>query len=365
MKRLLCLVSCMNTGGAETFLMKIYRKLDRTQYQMDFGVFSDKEGFYDEEIRSMGGKIHHLVPKTKNFSLYKKRLYDLVSSEKYEYVLRITSNAAGFYDLKIAKEAGAGVCIARSSNSSDGDSWKVKVINFVSRILYQKYVDVKIAPSDLAAAYTFGKREVDKGEVHFLKNGLDLDIYRFSQSGRDRIRKEFKLESKFVVGHIGRFSHQKNHSYLIDVFYELKKKKNNVILLLVGDGELKTQIKNKVNKLGLSDSVIFAGIRKDIPDLLSAMDVLLFPSFYEGMPNVLIEAQATGLLCLASDRITHQVKISPLISFLDINLYDDWVKRAVEIRMKSNREDAVKYLLNAGYDIDSIVQKFEKYVFGS
>lgn len=365
MKRVLCLVSCMNTGGAETFLMKIYRKLDRTKYQMDFGVYSDQEGFYDEEIRSMGGKVHHLIPKTKNFSLYKKSLYDLVSKEKYEYVFRITSNAAGFYDLKIAKEAGARVCIARSSNSSDGGSWRAKIINSLSRILYQKYVDVNIAPSDLAAEYTFGKKAVAKGEVNFLNNGLDLDVYRFSQTGRDRVRKEFNIEGKFVVGHIGRFSHQKNHNFLIDIFTEIRKKNSDAVLLLVGDGELKGQIQNKVNQLGLDDSVIFAGIRKDVPALLSAMDVFVFPSFYEGMPNTVIEAQATGLPCVISDAITKEAKVTDIIYYESLNKgVSQWVKQ-ISLHSISNkdREGYAYILLNAGYDIEFVLDKFINTIF--
>ena len=363
-KRVLCLVSIMNTGGAETFLMKIYRKLDRTKYQMDFGVYSDQEGFYDEEIRSMGGKVHHLIPKTKNFSLYKKSLYDLVSKEKYEYVLRITSNAAGFYDLKIAKEAGARVCIARSSNSSDGGSWRAKVVNFLSRVLYQKYVDVKIAPSDLAAEYTFGKKAVAKGEVHFLNNGLDLDVYRFSQTGRDRVRKEFNIEGKFVVGHIGRFSHQKNHNFLIDIFAEIRKKNSDAVLLLVGDGELKGQIQNKVNQLGLDDSVIFAGIRKDIPALLSAMDVFVFPSFYEGMPNTVIEAQATGLPCVISNNITKVVNMGAFVCFLNLNKrVSYWVDNILVISAKHDRTESYKYLIKLGYNIDDVIKNFLKLIF--
>lgn len=363
-KRVLCLVSIMNTGGAETFLMKIYRKLDRRKYQMDFGVYSDQEGFYDEEIRSMGGKVHHLIPKTKNFNLYKKSLYDLVSKERYEYVLRITSNAGGFYDLKVAKEAGARVCIARSSNSSDGGSWRAKIINFLSCIMYQKYVDVKIAPSDLAAKYTFCKEAIDEGEVYFLNNGFDLDVYSFSQSGRDRIRKEFNLKDRFVIGHIGRFSHQKNHEFLVDVFYELKKKKSDTVLLLVGDGELKNQIKNKVIRLGLSDSVIFVGIRKDIPNLLSAMDLFVFPSFYEGMPNTVIEAQATGLPCVISDSISREANITGLVQYISLSKSSDLWADEVLKAISTTRLCTKQSFINSGYDIESVTQKFVHLVFG-
>ena len=365
-KRLLCLVSCMNTGGAETFLMKLYRKIDRTKYQMDFGVFTEEDGFYDNEIKSLGGKIHHIVPKTKNFSLYKKGLYDLVKREQYKYVMRITSNAAGFYDLKIAKEAGAKVCIARSSNSSDGESFQVKLINTISRCLYVKYVDVKIAPSDLAAEYTFGKSATAGGEVYYLKNGLDLSIYRFSEEKRKGIQEELNLKEKFVVGHIGRFSKQKNHEFLLDIFHALKKKRQNAVLLLVGNGELKKNIEDRAKALGIADSIIFAGIRSDVPDLLSAMDVFVFPSFYEGMPNTVIEAQATGLPCVIADTITREAGVTECVRFKSLHdSAESWADKTLSLfdKDKADRSFYSDKMKNAGYDIDSCVKQFVKLTF--
>ena len=365
-KRLLCLVSCMNTGGAETFLMKLYRKIDRTKYQMDFGVFTEEESFYDKEIKSLGGNIYHLAPKTKNFFLYKKGLYDLVRSEQYKYVLRITSNAAGFYDLKIAKEAGAKVCIARSSNSSDGESFKVKLINSISRFLYVKYVDVKVAPSDLAAEYTFGKSATTKGEVYYLNNGLDLDVYCFSEERRIRIRKEFDLQHKFIVGHVGRFSRQKNHEFLLDIFHALKKKRQNAVLLLVGNGELKKNIEDRAKALGIADSIIFAGIRSDVPDLLSAMDIFVFPSFYEGMPNTVIEAQATGLPCVIADTITREAGVTDCVRFKSLHdSAESWADKTLSLfdKDKADRSFYSDKMKNAGYDIDSCVKQFVKLTF--
>lgn len=365
-RRLLCLVSCMNAGGAETFLMKLYRKIDCTKYQMDFGVFTEADGFYDDEIKSLGGKIHHLVPKTKNFSLYKKCLYDLVKREQYKYVMRITSNAAGFYDLKIAKEAGAKVCIARSSNSSDGESFMVKLINLISRFMYQKYVDVKIAPSDLAAEYTFGKNATANCEVHYLNNGLDLSIYHFSKEKRRIVREEFNLQDKFVVGHIGRFSKQKNHEFLLDIFHALKKKRQNAVLLLVGNGELKKNIEDRAKALGIADSIIFAGIRSDVPDLLSAMDIFLFPSFYEGMPNTVIEAQATGLPCLIADTITKEAGVTDCVYYKSLNdSAEAWADKTLSLfdKDKADRSFYSDKMKNAGYDIGSCVKQFVKLTF--
>ena len=177
------------------------------------------------------------------------------------------------------------------------------------------------------------------------------------------MRKDFNIEGKFVVGHIGRFSYQKNHNFLIDIFAEIRKKNSDAVLLLVGDGELKGQIQNKVNQLGLDNSVIFAGIRKDIPALLSAMDVYVFPSFYEGMPNTVIEAQATGLPCVISDRITKEAGITSLVQYMPIDKIESWLSAVCNVRVNNtNRLLFVKKLKDSGYDINNIVIKFIKYV---
>ena len=166
----------MNAGGAETFLMKIYRQLDKTKYQMDFCINVPNKCFYEDEIISLGGKIYRIPSKSESFQLYKKKLFEVVNSNGYKYVLRIASNGASFIDLKIAKKAGASVCAVRSSNSSDGKGLKVKIAHRLGRVLYGKYVDVRIAPSDLAAIYTFGERAYKNGEVNILHNALDLDL---------------------------------------------------------------------------------------------------------------------------------------------------------------------------------------------
>ena len=205
----------MNSGGAETFLMKIYRKLDRSKYQMDFCLNVQEECLYNKEIKELGGRIFCIPSKSENIKEFKKQLAALVKNENYEYVLRITSNAAGFMDLKVAKKAGAKICSARSSNSSDGDSLSTKMVHRLGRVLYGKYVDVKFAPSKLAAEYTFGKKAVKKKEVFSLNNAVDLDIYKLYPEERKCIRQELGVENKIVVGHIGRFMAQKTTAFCL------------------------------------------------------------------------------------------------------------------------------------------------------
>lgn len=355
----------MNSGGAETFLMKIYRNIDRTKYQMDFCVNVFEKSFYDDEIESMGGKIYHIPPKSSDIVEYRKQLANVVKDGQYRSVFRITSSAAGFLDLKIAKKAGAEKCCARSSNSSDGGSLKSLIAHWLGRLLYEKYVDVKIAPSDLAARYTFGQKTYDRGEVNILHNAVDLSVYKYSLEERQKIRNELKiLADAILVGHIGRFDAQKNHEFLLHVFAQIIELHSDARLLLVGRGPLEDDIRALIGELGLTDRVIFAGVRCDVPKLLSAMDVLVFPSLYEGMPNVVIEAQASGLPCVISDTITREADITGLVEYHSLSEQTDVWARAAISKAGVVRTDRTEQFLAAKYDIQSVADEFIKLTMG-
>lgn len=364
MKRLLCIISGMNAGGAETFLMKVFRTIDRMEYQLDFAVNIEKEGFYDKEIYALGGKIYHFPAKSAFFWGYVKGLKKIIHDNHYDYVLRITSNAMGFLDLAIAKKAGAKKCIARSSNSSDGASLKVKISHWLGSILFKRFVDVKIAPSSEAAIYTFGKRDYEKGLVNILPNGLDLKYFCYTEIGRESIRREFNIkDSQKVIGHVGRFSTQKNHSFLLHIFEEYHKKEPNSVLMLIGEGGLKTEIQRKVNEMKLDECVIFAGIRVDMPSFYSAMDVFVFPSLYEGMPNAVIEAQSCGLPCIVSDVVTKEANISNNVQYVSLECdVRNWVNKITDC-IDNGRLYSIDALRNNGYDIQSAVKRFEMIVF--
>lgn len=364
MKRLLCILSGMNAGGAETFLMKVYRNLDRTEYQLDFCINFMEKCFYEDEITSMGGRIFRIPSKSESLKEFKRQLTRIVRDEKYDRVIRITSSAMGFMDLKIAKKAGAKVCLARSSNASDGGSLKSRLVHILGRILYQKYVDRAIAPSDLAAAYTFGKKAYRQGRVSILHNAVDLNVFRFSEEKRAQIRSELSIgESKTVIGHVGRFMEQKNHAFLADIFKCIHESNPETVLLLVGDGPLREVFHKKICELSLENSVIYAGIRSDVPALLSAMDVFVFPSFYEGMPNTVIEAQATGLPCIISDTITREANITGLVDYIPLShSASEWASAAID-RLDLPRMDTQNIFYEKRYDIGSVAEDFIELVW--
>lgn len=324
MKRMLCIVGGMNAGGAETFLMKVYRALDKSQYQMDFAVAIEDKGFYDDEILAMGGKIYHIIPKTKGFLKNFMDIRRIVKENNYKSVLRTSQHSLSALELLAARLGGAKKTIFRSSNSDTTTGNRLdQLLHRICMFMPRYFANIRIAPSTEAAEFMFGKNCIKKGVAQIVHNGIDFDYYKYDENARNVIRREFGIENCFVIGHVGRFNKQKNHNFLIDVFFELQKKRDDARLLLVGKGELEAEIRKKCESLDIIDKVIFTGVRSDLPSLYSAMDVFLFPSLYEGMPNALIEAQACGLPCIVSDTVTKEaiVGLNSKIQTLDVNLW--------------------------------------------
>jgi glycosyltransferase involved in cell wall biosynthesis len=365
-KRLLCILSSMDAGGAETFLMKVYRAFDKQKYQMDFCVSnSGAEGFYDKEILSMGGKIHRSVTKTKKPIRSFISIMNIVKKNKYDRVLRVSQHSLSSLDLLAAKLGGARRLIYRSSNSNIAGGKINRLLHWLFKWLPKFVPTIKMAPSTEAAEFVFGKRDVRKGKVVIFKNAIALDHFLFNQSIRTQTRKEFKIQNKLVLGHIGRFSYQKNHKFLIDIFNEVCKIHPDAVLMLVGKGELEEDIKRQIKNYGLIDKVIFTGIRSDVANLLMAMDLFVFPSFFEGMPNVVIEAQATGLPCLISNQITREANITGLVNYLSITEHPKlWAEKIIILSKNVNRNiDYSQQFQKNGYDINLEIEKFIKLIF--
>lgn len=363
MKRLLCITANMNAGGAETFLMKIYRNIDKSKYQMDFVVSYSGKNFYEDEIKKMGGKIFYVPPKSKNFIKSFFGIKKIVKDNNYIYVIRVNEHSLSTIDLLAARFGGAKKIIMRSSNANSGSSFKV-FLHKIFRPLAIVVPNIKIAPSTEAAKYTFGKKQVEKQKVIILKNGLDIEQFTFDSEVRNKIRDDLKLNDKFVVGHIGRFNEQKNHLKLIEIFNELHKKNSKSILVLVGKGTLEEQIKSKVKQFGLEHCVLFLGEKSNVSQLLFAFDVLVFPSIYEGMPNVIIESQTTGLKCIVSDSITKEANVNGLVEFLSLSApIEEWCNEILK-NNSINRTKSASQMKDCGYDIIDVTRKFEKIIFG-
>ena len=361
MKRLLCIISSLNAGGAETFLMKVFRLLPPEEYCLDF-IVSEENGCYSQEVLDRGGRIFFVSPRTKNLLGACRDIASIVKKYKYTHVLKLGSCSTSVIDLLAAKAGGAQYLALRSCNALTNLSWKQKIWHISLRHVVNRVTSIKLAPSMLAAEFTFGKGQAHKN-VHLIHNAVDLSVYHFDSAGRDCIRKEFSLGDRLVVGHVGRFNKQKNHRFLLKVFRRILDNNENAALLLVGGGELQEEIREQADGLGILQNVFFTGVRFDIPQVLSAMDVFVFPSFYEGMPNTVIEAQATGLPCVIADTITQEADITGLVKYLPLNATPEmWAKTALDAveRKHGNTKQA---FVERGYDMEQVAREFISVIF--
>ncbi|KAF1086092.1 putative glycosyltransferase EpsF [Sporotomaculum syntrophicum] len=357
MKRVLIISNTMDAGGAETFLMKVYRYIDRNVLQFDFLVNRPGRNFYEDEIFALGGRMYRGFSKSRYPVKSFNRIRRLVKFGCYDAVLLVAVHPVAWLDLLAARMGGAKIRLVRSTNSSSGGGSVANLLAVLSRPLVRTLATGMLAPSDQAAGWLFGDKAVKEGRVTIITNGLPLEQYRFDPDIRARVRDELGCKDAFVVGHIGRFNKQKNHSYLIEVFAQLVSRCEKACLMLVGTGELEGSIQELVRKKGLAERVLFLGVRSDVPRLLMAMDELILPSLYEGMPNVVVEAQATGLPCLISDTITKEVVLTDLVQRLPLAENKSiWVKESLALGVH-DRGCYTRILEVKGYHIQKTAEQ--------
>lgn len=367
MKRALYIVTSMDAGGAETVFMKYYRALDRSRYQLDFCVSSDKPGFYDNEIRRLGGRIVHTVKKTEGGPVASfKRLAQIAREGGYCSAVRSSQHSLSALDLLAMRAGGVRRTVFRSSNTGTvSNSGREAALHRVFRPLIKFAATAYTAPSTEAGIYMFGKSGVKSGRFSILHNAVDLAEFAYRAEARSSIRVELGIpEDAFVVGHVGRFNQQKNHSFLIDVFECVAREREDARLLLLGKGELEGEVCERAARAGVFDRVVFAGVRRDAALCYSAMDVLAFPSLYEGLPNVIVEAQANGLPCVVSDAVTREVLSNDNVMFMPLAEGPEaWAGVIVSDACRRLSGSEIR-LAERGYDIKVELAQFIKVVFG-
>ena len=324
-------------GGVESVIMNYYRHLDRTKVQFDFICDEDSTRIPYDEIKKLGGRVF-LVPKYQKLPQYLEALEDLFCKNQYR-IVHSNINTLSIFPLYAAKKAGVPVRISHSHSTSNAREWKRNIIKNILRPFSKKYATDYFACSELAGRYLFGNKTFDRGEVKIIHNAIDLDKFKFDPEARKKLRKELNIDEKtIVIGHVGRFVQTKNHQFLIYVFKKYHNKNPNTKLLFIGTGPLEEKIKAKVKKLNLTDSVLFLGQREDINKLYSVMDVFCLPSLYEGLPVAGIEAQAAGLPCVYSDKVTIEADAANNAYYASIkNIYSylQTLEHAIANRVKN------------------------------
>ena len=379
--RILHIVGAMYPGGVENFIMNLYRHIDRERFQFDFIVHQRREKDYVPEIEAMGGRVYELPRLTRHPVSNLRQITALTGQNGYPVVIRHTANALIAPQLMAAKRGGAlTVCHSHSSDDPQVSLHKL------GRLLLPKAADFRCACSEQAGKWMYGEKyrsvsaEVssgggthqggaaalvqEPGTFQVIRNAVDLDVFSYNPEKAAAIREEFHIRGRHVYGHVGNYIEVKNHPYLLKVYREIVNREPDAVCLCVGEGELRGEIETQVQELGLERNVILTGLRSDVPAVLSALDVLLFPSHFEGLPLTLIEAQTAGLPMLISDVITRDVAVTEgLVEWRPIT--EDpalWAERATAIANENrNRTCQRERIAAAGYDLKELVQWYEDF----
>lgn len=349
--RILHIVQSMNRGGIETMLMNFYRNIDREKIQFDFLMTELTKCDYEDEIIDSGGKIFRVSP-ISAYSPY-KYLNDVNRFFKKNPDYRIVHshmNAVSTLPLFVAKRNHIPVRICHShSTLADGTKGVLKrILGNQLRYIANNY----FACSYAAAKFLYGNWFFKGQSCYVLNNAIDAQLYAFDTNIRSQLREQYNVGDKILIGHVGRFTRAKNHNFILDVFKSVHESNSNTILMLIGDGELRPKIEKKIILLGLVDSVIMTGAVSRVYDYLQAIDLFIFPSLFEGLGMSIIEAQAAGLKCIASDKIPKEAKITDLVEFLPLSQEADlWAEKILNTGNRYERRNVQSQVRLAGYDV--------------
>lgn len=352
MLRILQCVNNMHRAGLETMLMNYYRNIDRTKLQFDFLAHRQDRSDYDDEIEALGGKIYRaprLYPQ--NYPAYFRYMKSFFNEHPEYKIVHSHIDAMSYLPLRAAKKAGVPVRISHSHNTD---------IDLDLKYPLKQYFRFRL-PGVITHAFSCGN---EAGEFLFrgrdfkvITNAVDSSQFRYNEAVRQQKREELGISDRFVVGHVGRMSYQKNHEFLLRLFCELLNKRPDALLLLVGTGEKENDLKEKVTELDIASSVIFLGNRSDVHELYQAMDVFVLPSHFEGIPVVGVEAQFSGLPCLFSEGVPREVGFSHACRFKKLSEpFSAWADDVLSLSSEFDRSCSIE---NTLYDISSAASKLQ------
>lgn len=363
MIRVLHMIASLGIGGTQAMIMNLYRTIDRSKVQFDFIIDhsdSPRHTYFADEIKQLGGNIY-IMPTFKGSNILEiVKAWDCFFKEHREYgILHNHARSYACIYLPIAKKYGVKT-IAHSHSTSNGKGISAlikKILQYPLR--YQ--ADYFFGCSMSAGEWLFGRKIANSSNYYLIRNAVDLDNYRFNSDIRKEYRKWIGAKENIVVYvHVGRLHESKNHSFLLNVFAEIQKEKENSLLVLVGEGELREKIEKQAKALLIDDRVVMLGIRSDVHYIFQASDYFLFPSLWEGLPVTVIEAQAAGVPCFISDKVTSEVNISELVTSLPIDKgVKPWVDAIMQTSIK--RKDVSSEIINAGFDIQRSAQWIMKF----
>ena len=372
MKILFVLNDTLKYGGTESVCLNYLNHINKDKYQIDFLLHTTEEEFKNTEIcyklKEQGIKIYFVTPRRINLHKNLKELEYFFKNNNYD-IIHSHADAASYIILKIAKKCGHKNLIAHSHSTAVSVNRTGlfgilhKLYLDYCKILLRKLTKNYMACTEKAGEWLFGKKNVEQGSVFILKNAIDLDLFRFNYELRNKVRNELNLTDSIVLGHIGRFSYEKNHEFIIEVFKKICMISDKYKLLLIGTGERFDQIVEMVDGYGLTSKVIFLGKTNEAYKYYNAMDFFIFPSLFEGLSLSLIEVQANGLRCIVTDNnnVTKKSRITQLVEFKKLDNIELWANYILNSINYDRTIDYSNELTNNGYNIIVETKKLENY----
>lgn len=353
-------------GGIQSLVYDILKHNDNQRMKIDILNLDDgKEYSLTNTLKEMGINVYQLkntwIRTLFDFPNYFEQIDKFFAAHHDYDVVHMHSSSKNYYILKAAKKYGIPVRVAHSHNTGfqTHNPLSIFIGDLMKRPL-KRYATHCCGCSNLACEWMFGKGCVEQGKAKVILNAINSQPFIYDKEIRKEIRKELDIEDKFVIGHIGRLERQKNHDFLIDIFGEVAKLKNNAYLLLVGTGSLQRMLEQKVAALGLADKVIFLGFREDRNRILQAMDCFVFPSLYEGFGIGVIEAQTSGLPVFTSGNVPKDVKFTPETHFISLEQSpQEWAKAIVK-KGQIERKDMTKEIQKTGFEIQTLIDNLYK-----
>ena len=358
--RVLHMIGSLNIGGSQAMVVNLYKNIDRNKVQFDFVIDHPSETYFKETVESMGAKVFEMPNfRGANFIQIKKAWNKFfVEHPEYKILHSHVRSYASLY-IPIAKKHGVKTII--HSHSTSNGSGISSLIKRVMQSSLKRKADYLFACSEESGKWLFGEKAMTKDNYYMIPNAVDTQRFTYNEVVRNKMRAEIGINNDTIVyGHVGRLHPAKNHMFLLEVFKDLLKVQNDALLLLVGDGELRLEVEEKINALEIGNSVKMLGSRGDVAELLQAMDVFLFPSKWEGLPVTVVEAQASGLPCFISDTITQDVNTSSLVQYLPINRgTTPWIERLTSSVW--SRKNVIADIKKAGFDIEDSAKKLSEF----
>lgn len=359
MRRICCFCECWESGGIESFLNNVLLHMELSEMEVDIVAACMKESIFTMGLETKGIHFIELSGKLRSLENY-LAFRKLVRERQYDVIHFNLFQGLSLYYVQIAKEEGVPVRIAHSHGAGLRNSWTKQLKLMIHRFcikLWASAATERWACSNAAAHFLFSDIE----SFCMIPNGIEAKRFCFNAFERNKIRSELKLTNNYVIGNVGRFSSEKNQSFLLDVFVQLIKMRPNSRLLLVGDGLEKSILEKKSKQLGIAEYVMFYGISEHIERLLWAMDVFVFSSLFEGLGLACIEAQAAGLPVICSEGVPEEAQITPLVKTVNLNLgAQRWAEELLQWNPEVSRTNGVRMVREAGFDISDVSDLISK-----